>query len=492
MFGLKEMLQRVMDQFKVDRVGTPPSIQPEPPLIPQTSIPQREMYALGGILSKMSRKLLAKHRKDNVVKVLKKEVDKADKKLKEATEEFDIARDEFYEDGTMEGHDFDAGGSGTEILQEIQNDRQKLAFQLERRLYDLEKKENPDVEYFVKERDFMEDIDPEERSPGYIDRLDREMDPNNPDNYNNWMDDDIPFSTGGRVGYAVGGGLASRFVRKLIRKHKDNPDVKKLEKKISKEEDKLYKLEDKMKKQQDDALEYGEEVGFDDPINQEVYETSRQEIFILEDELEEKLLELEGVSLYEPEPREMPGGEYMPRRPKQEGGELDAQMADMMSSEEIEATQLPDEAMEEDYVEFIMSEALEPEEQQYLTDRLVEDDQLSIIFDKVVETASEFSGAGSVEGPGTGISDSIPARLSDGEFVMTAKATDAIGADTLDELMALAEQEADTGRQAKAIGGEAQSDIEKVPSTVIEDDPIKLKNKEAMRALDPRLSLFAS
>ena len=91
--------------------------------------------------------------------------------------------------------------------------------------------------------------------------------------------------------YAVGG-LASRFVRKLIRKYKNNPDVKKLEKKISKEEDKLYKLEDKMEKQQDDALEYGEEVGFDDPINQEVYETSRQEIFILEDELEEKLLEL--------------------------------------------------------------------------------------------------------------------------------------------------------------------------------------------------------
>ncbi len=308
--------------------------------------------------------------------------------------------------------------------------------------------------------------------------------------------------------YAVGG-LASRFVRKLIRKYKNNPDVKKLEKKISKEEDKLYKLEDKMEKQQDDALEYGEEVGFDDPINQEVYETSRQEIFILEDELEEKLLELEGVSLYEPEPREMPSGEYVPRRPKQEGGELDAQMTDMMEEpthtmpdgtempgatheEYIEEAQLPDEEMEEDHVEFIIAEALEPEEQQYLTDRLVEDDQLSIIVDKIVETAAEFSGSGSVDGPGTGISDSIPARLSDGEFVMTAKATDAIGADTLQELMSLAEQEAETGRQAKAIGGEAQSEVEKISSTVIEEDQISLKNKEAMRSLDPRLSLFAS
>ena len=304
--------------------------------------------------------------------------------------------------------------------------------------------------------------------------------------------------------YAVGG-LASRFVRKLIRKYKNNPDVKKLEKKISKEEDKLYKLEDKMEKQQDDALEYGEEVGFDDPINQEVYETSRQEIFILEDELEEKLLELEGVSLYEPEPREMPSGEYVPRRPKQEGGELDAQMTDMMEEPTHtmpdgtempgathEETQLPDEEMEEDHVEFIIAEALEPEEQQYLTDRLVEDDQLSIIVDKIVETAAEFSGSGSVDGPGTGISDSIPARLSDGEFVMTAKATDAIGSDTLQELMDLAEQEAPPDRQAIAIGGEAKSERENVSSSIIEDDPIKLKNKEAMRSLDPRLSLFAS
>ena len=115
-----------------------------------------------------------------------------------------------------------------------------------------------------------------------------------------------------------------------------------------------------------------------------------------------------------------------------------------------------------------------------------------MIFDKVVETAAEFSGSGSVEGPGNGISDSIPARLSDGEFVMTAKATDTIGADTLAELMSLAEQEASPDRQAIAIGGEAKSEIENVSSIIIEEDPISLKNKEAMRSVDPRLSLFAS
>lgn len=32
------------------------------------------------------------------------------------------------------------------------------------------------------------------------------------------------------------------------------------------------------------------------------------------------------------------------------------------------------------------------------------------------------AGGGEVEGPGTGTSDSIPANLSDGEFVMTAEA----------------------------------------------------------------------
>jgi len=32
-----------------------------------------------------------------------------------------------------------------------------------------------------------------------------------------------------------------------------------------------------------------------------------------------------------------------------------------------------------------------------------------------------------VEGPGTGTSDSVPARLSDGEFVMTAKAVRGAG-----------------------------------------------------------------
>ena len=34
---------------------------------------------------------------------------------------------------------------------------------------------------------------------------------------------------------------------------------------------------------------------------------------------------------------------------------------------------------------------------------------------------------GEVKGPGTGTSDSVPARLSDGEFVLTAKAVRGAG-----------------------------------------------------------------
>ena len=118
-----------------------------------------------------------------------------------------------------------------------------------------------------------------------------------------------------------------------------------------------------------------------------------------------------------------------------------------------EETQLPDDEMEEDYIDFVLSEALEPEEQEYLMETLAEDSRLSQIFDKVVDTASEFSGSGEVEGPGTGVSDSIPARLSDGEFVMTKKATDQIGADNLQRMMDDAERAYDGGLQRKNEGG---------------------------------------
>ena len=126
--------------------------------------------------------------------------------------------------------------------------------------------------------------------------------------------------------------------------------------------------------------------------------------------------------------------------------------------ENAEDSQLPDDEMESNFVDFILDEALESEEQDYLMGALEADPRLSEIFDKVVETASEFTGEGPVEGPGTGVSDSIPARLSDGEFVMTKKATDQIGADQLQTIMDEAERAFDGGLQGYVFGGIAEDD----------------------------------
>ena len=66
------------------------------------------------------------------------------------------------------------------------------------------------------------------------------------------------------------------------------------------------------------------------------------------------------------------------------------------------------------------------------------------IMDVIVKlTTKEFTGEGEVDGPGTGTSDSVPAMLSDGEFVFTAKATKQLGVDRLRKMMKSAEAEYD-------------------------------------------------
>ena len=141
----------------------------------------------------------------------------------------------------------------------------------------------------------------------------------------------------------------------------------------------------------------------------------------------------------------------MLRNSKQEGGEMNQQM-DMLMGMEQEQPMLPDEEMEEDYVDYVVEETLSNEDRNYLIDALEKDDRLSMIFDQVVESATEFTGSGPVEGPGTAKSDSIPARLSDGEFVFTTKATEEIGADNLMSMMKDAEAAVDE-RQQLANGG---------------------------------------
>ena len=134
-----------------------------------------------------------------------------------------------------------------------------------------------------------------------------------------------------------------------------------------------------------------------------------------------------------------------------------------------EESQVPDDQMEDDYMGFVLDESLDETEQQYLMGALESDSRLSEIFDKVIMTASEFSGAGEVEGPGTGVSDSIPARLSDGEFVITEEATSEIGADNLQTMMDDAERKASGGMAGFAQGGLLDNPYG-MPNKQMEDD----------------------
>ena len=148
----------------------------------------------------------------------------------------------------------------------------------------------------------------------------------------------------------------------------------------------------------------------------------------------------------------------MLRNQKQEGGpmSIDDQMM-MAMSPEMES----DNDMENNYTDFILDEALTEEEEDMLTQKLEQDEELAMLFDKVIEVAQEFAGSGPVEGPGSGVSDSIPARLSDGEFVFTAKAVEEIGADNLMAMMKDAEAAADK-RQGMANGGDVEEEEETV------------------------------
>ena len=101
---------------------------------------------------------------------------------------------------------------------------------------------------------------------------------------------------------------------------------------------------------------------------------------------------------------------------------------------------------EEDYGDMdaiIDTSALSEEEEKILDDAVDMHPELEAIIPKLV--ATEFTEDGEVEGPGTGTSDSIPALLSDGEFVFTAKAVKNIGVDKLRKMMKQAEESYDAG-----------------------------------------------
>ena len=187
------------------------------------------------------------------------------------------------------------------------------------------------------------------------------------------------------------------------------------------------------------------------------------------------------------------------REEMQEGGmaeemspELNEQMEMLMGKEEEEQEMLPDEMMEDNYLDFIIDEALSEEEESMLMSKLEQDEQLSMLFDKVIEVTSEFSGAGPVEGPGTEVSDSIPARVSDGEFVFTAKATEELGVDNLMSMMKEAEAKADErlGMQEGGVLSETTTTTRRFANPMQEDEEEVMQDEKTiqdMRGTNPRM-----
>ena len=96
-------------------------------------------------------------------------------------------------------------------------------------------------------------------------------------------------------------------------------------------------------------------------------------------------------------------------------------------------------------------EVLTPEETEVFSQALSDYPELQPILTKLgsalveesMGTSMEAPMEGAVEGPGTGTSDSIDAKLSDGEFVFTAKAVKQLGVDKLRKMMSKAEGDFD-------------------------------------------------
>ena len=186
------------------------------------------------------------------------------------------------------------------------------------------------------------------------------------------------------------------------------------------------------------------------------------------------------------------------REQKQEGGPMESEMNELMPT--ANKDMVPDEDMEDNYMDFIIKEALTEEEEDMLLNKLQEDNELMMLFDKVIDVAQEFAGSDPVEGPGSGVSDSIPARLSDGEFVMTAKSVDTLGSDNLQEMMERAEMVSD--RKAMQEGGPVeeedmmQDDVKVIEQNInvsrpqTQDTPRMIEDDDLVKEELTKLSLY--
>ena len=121
---------------------------------------------------------------------------------------------------------------------------------------------------------------------------------------------------------------------------------------------------------------------------------------------------------------------------------------DMMLAETDAEMTAEDEALDDIDADAVLDTSMLSEEEEILLDEAIEmHPELEAIIPKIV--ATEFTEDELVEGPGDGTSDSIPAMLSDGEFVFTAKAVKSLGVDKLRKMMAQAEEAYDAGQIAQ-------------------------------------------
>ena len=280
---------------------------------------------------------------------------------------------------------------------------------------------------------------------------------------------DVLIGRGVRERKAVGGALA-----KATKKAMSKSTKRKIANEsglTNKDKIKLDRMKEDLVKAERDLQDLKKTAVDDSQIDKEEF----LESYIDELETDIKMLE-EGVS------------EEEARGLLAKGGDVDKQMVGLgISVSPITAEMESDEEMEDGYVDFIVEQSLSPEEQKFLMNKLESEPELSVVFDKVMDTATEFAGSGPVEGPGSGVSDSIPARLSDGEFVFTAKATEQIGADRLQRMMDDAEMQADAGRQDMQVGGEVEETKVDRFGKPVDKDIAEDEIKKGMMSTNPRM-----
>ena len=132
--------------------------------------------------------------------------------------------------------------------------------------------------------------------------------------------------------------------------------------------------------------------------------------------------------------------------------------------------QMENEDMIKDMEVNVDTSMLTAEDEEVLEDAIESFPELMNIIPKMlvatqpnmVDGVKEFTGEGEVEGPGTGTSDSVPAMLSDGEFVITAKAVKQIGVDKLRKMMKKAEDDYD-----KDMNIQEEQQMEDAPSDIM-------------------------